>query len=77
MATYDSYKDSGVKWLGQIPSHWEVKKLRAFFDRRNQKVSDKDFAPLSVTKNGVVPQMENVAKSLWNTGRRKPSCIWR
>ncbi len=31
MATYDSYKDSGVKWLGQIPSHWEVKKLRAFF----------------------------------------------
>ncbi len=30
MATYESYKDSGVKWLGQIPSHWEVKKLRAF-----------------------------------------------
>lgn len=31
MATYESYKDSGVKWLGQIPSHWEIKKLRAFF----------------------------------------------
>lgn len=31
MATYESYKDSGVKWLGLIPSHWEVKKLRAFF----------------------------------------------
>ena len=31
MATYDGYKDSGVNWLGQIPSHWEVKKLRAFF----------------------------------------------
>lgn len=31
MATYESYKDSSVKWLGQIPSHWEVKKLRAFF----------------------------------------------
>ena len=31
MATYESYKDSGVKWLGEIPSHWEVKKLRAFF----------------------------------------------
>lgn len=70
MATYDSYKDSGVKWLGQIPSHWEVKKLRAFFDRRNQKVSDKDFAPLSVTKNGVVPQMENVAKSKDSENRR-------
>ncbi|WP_107666675.1 restriction endonuclease subunit S [Cyanothece sp. BG0011] len=21
---YDSYKDSGVEWLGDIPSHWEV-----------------------------------------------------
>lgn len=28
MATYDSYKDSGVKWLGQIPSHWEVVPLK-------------------------------------------------
>lgn len=70
MATYDSYKDSGVKWLGQIPSHWEVKKLRAFFDRRNHKVSDLDFPPLSVTKNGIVPQMEGVAKSQDNYNRR-------
>jgi len=70
MATYESYKDSGVKWLGQIPSHWEVKKLRAFFDRRNTKVSDTDYQPLSVTKNGIVPQMENVAKSKDSDNRR-------
>jgi len=25
---YDSYKDSGVEWLGEIPSEWEVKKLK-------------------------------------------------
>lgn len=25
---YDSYKDSGVQWLGEIPSHWAVKKLK-------------------------------------------------
>lgn len=24
MEKYSSYKDSGVKWLGEIPSHWEV-----------------------------------------------------
>ena len=24
MKKYDSYKDSGVKWLGQIPSHWTL-----------------------------------------------------
>ena len=27
-ATYDSYRDSGVVWLGDVPSHWEVKRLR-------------------------------------------------
>lgn len=25
---YSSYKDSGVEWLGEIPSEWEVKKLK-------------------------------------------------
>lgn len=24
MQRYDTYKDSGVKWLGEIPSHWEI-----------------------------------------------------
>lgn len=32
MAAYETYKDSGVKWLGTIPSHWEVDKIRYFFD---------------------------------------------
>ena len=30
MERYDSYKDSGVKWLGEIPSHWEIHKLSHF-----------------------------------------------
>ena len=25
---YPEYKDSGVKWLGKVPGHWEVKRLR-------------------------------------------------
>ena len=29
MKRYDSYKDSGVKWLGEIPSHWECVKLKS------------------------------------------------
>lgn len=24
MKQYDSYKDSGIEWIGKIPSHWEV-----------------------------------------------------
>lgn len=25
---YPEYKDSGVSWLGEVPAHWEVKRLR-------------------------------------------------
>ncbi|MEA5515639.1 restriction endonuclease subunit S, partial [Nodularia sp. UHCC 0506] len=28
MKRYPQYKDSGVNWLGDIPEHWEVKKLK-------------------------------------------------
>lgn len=28
MKRYEAYKDSGVEWLGEIPTHWEVKKLK-------------------------------------------------
>ncbi len=26
---YAAYKDSDVEWLGQIPAHWGVKRLRS------------------------------------------------
>jgi type I restriction enzyme S subunit len=29
---YPAYKDSGVEWLGAIPAHWEVKRLRFVAD---------------------------------------------
>lgn len=63
MERYSEYKDSGVKWLGEIPSHWEVKRLGSFFYERKEKVSDQVFAPLSVTKQGIFPQLDNVAKT--------------
>ena len=28
MKKYEHYKNSGVEWLGEIPEHWEVKKLK-------------------------------------------------
>ena len=63
MKRYEAYKDSGVDWIGDIPEHWECKRLGSWFTERREKVSDKDFEPLSVTKNGIVPQLETAAKS--------------
>jgi len=30
MRTYMSYKPSGIEWIGEIPQHWKVKKLKYF-----------------------------------------------
>lgn len=60
---YPEYKASGVKWLSKVPVHWNVKRLGQFFEERREKVSDKDFAPLSVTMQGIVPQLETAAKT--------------
>lgn len=30
MKTYDSYKDSGIEWIGEIPNHWQIKKVKNF-----------------------------------------------
>ena len=56
-------KDSGVEWIGEIPEEWTLNKIGALYDERNTKVSDKDYPPLSVTKNGIVPQLETAAKT--------------
>ena len=56
-------KDSGIDWIGQIPEHWEIKRLGSLFQQRTEKVSDKVYMPLSVTKNGIVPQLADAVKT--------------
>ena len=63
MTPYPEYKATNLPWLPQIPAHWNLVKIRELFTERNQKVSDKDYAPLSVSKGGVVPQISTVAKT--------------
>ena len=29
MKRYDKYKESGISWIGDIPKHWEVKRLKS------------------------------------------------
>ncbi len=56
-------RDSGIEWIGEVPTTWRLLKISALYDLRSQKVSDKDYPPLSITMNGVVPQLETVAKT--------------
>lgn len=66
-----SLKDSGVAWIGEMPSEWNLYTVGSLFNVRNEKVNDTDYPPLSVTRGGVVPQMENVAKSDANDNRKQ------
>ena len=68
---YPEYKDSGVTWLSSVPADWAVRRLGFFFEERREKVSDKDFQALSVTKFGVVPQLETAAKTDDGDNRKK------
>ena len=48
MRKYDSYKDSGIEWIGEIPSHWKVKKGKRFIPLKNGFPFDSSkFSPFS------------------------------
>ena len=36
-------KDSGIEWLGKIPAHWEVKKLKYSVDLINEEIESSEF----------------------------------
>ena len=67
---YPEYKDSGVAWLGEVPGHWELTRVGAKFWERREKVSDTDYPALSVTKKGIVPQLDTAAKTDDNDNRK-------
>lgn len=39
---YPAYKDSGVEWLGDVPEHWEIRRLKFSVDLISNKVNVKD-----------------------------------
>ena len=49
-------KDSGVQWIGEVPEHWEVCKIKQIFKERSEK-GYPELPVLSATqKYGVIPQ---------------------
>ena len=56
-------KDSGIEWVGAIPQNWQLSKIGSLYTQRNEKVSDKDYQPLSVTMQGILPQLATAAKT--------------
>ena len=54
MKKYNSYKDSGIEWMGVIPSNWKLIKNRYGFQKhKNGKNESDDTSVLSLTIKGV------------------------
>jgi len=53
---YEAYKESGLPWLGQVPSHWELIPNRGLVRRRKVLVGQRhsEYRLLSLTKQGVI-----------------------
>ena len=41
MKRYDEYKDSGILWIGEIPNHWEVVRLKNVVSCNDETLSEK------------------------------------
>ena len=69
---YPKYKETPALWLNSIPNHWESHKIRELFVERSEKVSDKDYSPLSVSKAGVVPQIATLLSKIAQISKCPP-----
>lgn len=47
---YPAYRDSGIEWLGEIPAHWEVKRLKYI-----ARLAYGDSLPQAAREDGAVP----------------------
>ena len=71
---YPAYKDSGVPWLGEVPAHWEVRRLGSLLqERRETNEGLRVTEVLSVLRErGVIPYAEK-----GNIGNKKSDDISR
>ena len=49
-------KDSNIVWIGQVPEHWEVRKMKFLFDERTEKNHPEEPILCATQAHGVIPQ---------------------
>lgn len=62
MAEYSEYKDSGIPWIGKIPSHWITRRAKFVFDRHKRPVRPNDEI-VTCFRDGVVTLRKNRRES--------------
>ena len=57
---YPSYKSSGVEWIGDVPAHWDVQRLKYLLQERDIRSADGREQLLSVSQYTGVTQRKRV-----------------
>ncbi|QIY89369.1 restriction endonuclease subunit S [Chryseobacterium gallinarum] len=61
MQRYEKYKDSGMDWIGEIPEHWEIRRIKTLFKEINERSFDGLEDLLSVSQyTGVTRKNDKV-----------------
>src|SRR6266446_4036184 len=50
---YKHYKDSGVQWLGQVPTTWGIRRIRHLFEIRKRIAGGEGYDVLAITQQGI------------------------
>lgn len=53
IAQYDGTQDTGIEWLGDIPAHWQLKRLKFIVDIVKRIAGKEGFDVLSITQKGI------------------------
>jgi len=77
---YPAYRDSEVKWIGEVPEHWTIQPVKQVFSTQLGKMispkpsSEDDF--LVPYHRAQTVQWEKLSMSKWkNVGERERSCF--
>jgi hypothetical protein len=47
---YSEYKDSGLPWFGQVPAHWEVRRIKTLLREVDRRSTRGEETLLSMTR---------------------------
>lgn len=56
-------KDSGITWIGQIPEHWEVSRIRRIFNESSEKIDDNSGTLLSLSQYTGISRKSDCEKT--------------
>lgn len=60
---YPEYKDSGLPWLGHVPRHWPVRRIKAVLRETDHRSADGSGTLLSLTRvRGLIPHKDMTDK---------------